>query len=228
MTIDSLASMQARVTQLSALTSSSAAASTGSATESSAASDTEFASALASAVGLFSNGAGTGSTADLSSSLSSLLSGVDFTSGVGTSATFLSTLTALTGVSTATAAAPTSSGVDGQDLVDAARRYIGTPYVWGGESLSEGGLDCSGLVQRSFADLGVTDIPRVARDQGRIGTAVASMDDAKPGDLLIFNGGSHIGIYVGDGRMIDAPHRGAKVTERAVYETPTAIRRVLG
>jgi cell wall-associated NlpC family hydrolase len=126
-----------------------------------------------------------------------------------------------------TADSTSSSGTTGQDLVDAARKYIGVPYVLGGESLSEGGLDCSGLVQRSFADLGITDIPRVAKDQGTIGTAVNSLADAKPGDLLIFNGGTHIGIYVGDGQMIDSPKPGKTVAQRAVYATPTSIRRVL-
>ena len=54
-----------------------------------------------------------------------------------------------------------------------------------------------------------------------------SLDQALPGDLLVFNGGSHIGIYVGDGKMIDAPKPGKSVAIRDVYATPTAIRRVL-
>ncbi|RYV50042.1 NlpC/P60 family protein [Pengzhenrongella frigida] len=123
-----------------------------------------------------------------------------------------------------TAAAGTGSA-SGQGLVDAAMAYVGVPYVWGGENPATG-LDCSGLVQRAMADLGV-DVPRVARDQATLGTAVASLDAAKPGDLLIFDGGSHIGIYLGDGRMIDAPKPGKSVAVRDVFETPTAIRRVL-
>lgn len=120
------------------------------------------------------------------------------------------------------------SGVSGQDLVEAAKKYIGTPYVWGGESLSEGGLDCSGLVLRSLTDLGAADgVPRVARDQQRLGTKVDSLDDALPGDLLVFGGGSHIAIYVGDGQMIDAPKPGGRVSVRDVYAEPTNIRRIL-
>jgi cell wall-associated NlpC family hydrolase len=115
----------------------------------------------------------------------------------------------------------------GPALVEAARAYLGVPYVWGGESLAEGGLDCSGLVQRSLADLGVTGVPRVARDQASLGTAVPSLADALPGDLLVFDGGSHIGIYAGEGQMIDAPRPGKVVQLRDVYETPTTIRRVL-
>jgi len=126
-----------------------------------------------------------------------------------------------------TAGIAPGSGVTGQDLVAAARRYLGVPYVWGGESLAEGGLDCSGLVQRALADLGVTGVPRVARDQATIGTAVPSLDQALPGDLVVLGGGSHIGIYVGDGKMIDAPKPGATVTVRDVYAEPTTIRRIL-
>lgn len=127
----------------------------------------------------------------------------------------------------ALAPAPAASGPTGASLVEAATRYVGTPYVWGGESLAEGGLDCSGLVLRSLADLGVTDVPRTARQQMGMGTAVASLAEARPGDLLVFGGGTHIGIYAGDGRMVDAPKPGKDVTVRDVYTTPTAIRRVL-
>lgn len=121
-----------------------------------------------------------------------------------------------------------STTVTGQDLVEAAKKYLGTPYVWGGESLAEGGLDCSGLVLRSLADLGVTSgVPRVARDQATLGEEVPSLDQALPGDLVVLNGGKHIGIYVGDGQMIDAPKPGKSVTIRDVYAEPTTIRRIL-
>ena len=127
--------------------------------------------------------------------------------------------------STSATGTGTTGTVTGQGLVDAAMAYVGVPYVWGGEDPATG-LDCSGLVQRSLADLGV-DSPRVARDQAKLGTAVPSIAAALPGDLLIFDGGSHIAIYVGDGRMVDAPKPGKSVSVRDVYETPSAIRRVL-
>lgn len=142
------------------------------------------------------------------------------------SVSFESALTAATAVQTATPATTTGAPT-GQDLVASATRYLGVPYVWGGESLDEGGLDCSGLVQRALADLGVTDVPRVAREQMTLGTAVPSLDQALPGDLVVFGGGSHIGIYVGDGKMIDAPKPGKAVIVRDVYTEPTAIRRIL-
>ncbi len=226
--IDSVASMQARMAQITTLVSpSSSESAVASAT--SAANDTEFASALASAVGLFSSGTSTSGTS-LASSVSAMLGGGSFLSGV-TGASSLTSLASMlpTSATAAVTSAPSQaqSGPTGEDLVEAAREYLGVKYVWGGESLSEGGLDCSGLVLRSFADLGVDGIPRVAREQGKIGTEVDSMKDAQVGDLLIFDGGSHIGIYIGDGKMIDAPYRGSYVQERDVYETPTSIRRVL-
>lgn len=114
--------------------------------------------------------------------------------------------------------------VTGSDIVDQAMNYLGVPYVFAGED--ETGMDCSGLVQRALADLGV-DAPRTAREQMTMGTSVASLDEALPGDLVVFDGGSHIGIYVGDNRMIHAPRPGKVVQEADVYEKPTAIRRVL-
>lgn len=146
---------------------------------------------------------------------------------------FASALALLTGSSTAgtldeSASIAPGSGVTGQDLVAAAEKYVGVPYVWGGESLDEGGLDCSGLVMRSLADLGITSgVPRVASDQMKLGQEVSSLDQALPGDLLVFGGGTHIGIYVGDGKMIDAPRPGKSVSVRDVYTEPTTIRRIL-
>ena len=117
------------------------------------------------------------------------------------------------------------AGTDvGSRAVTAARRYLGVPYVWGGTDPATG-LDCSGLVQRAYADVGVR-LPRVAADQARAGTAVPDLAHARPGDLLAFNSPvTHIAIYVGDGKMIAAPKRGDVVKVQDVYTTPTAIRR---
>ena len=98
------------------------------------------------------------------------------------------------------------------------------PYRWGGTDPASG-LDCSGLVQRVMKDLGVT-MPRTVRDQRNVGREVDSLAQAKPGDLLVF-GSHHIGIYVGNGKMLHAPHTGDRVKISDVYATPTRIRRVL-
>ncbi len=113
----------------------------------------------------------------------------------------------------------------GSRAAAAATNYLGVPYVWGGTD-PRTGLDCSGLVQRAYADVGVS-LPRVAADQARTGTAVPDLAHARPGDLLAFNSPvTHIAIYVGDGRMIAAPKAGDVVKVQDVYKTPTAIRRL--
>jgi cell wall-associated NlpC family hydrolase len=117
-----------------------------------------------------------------------------------------------------------ASGPTGADVVTDARRYLGVPYKWGGTDPATG-LDCSGLVQRVYGDLGI-QLPRTVAEQNKLGTPVASMADARPGDLLAF-GDHHIGIYVGDGTMLNAPHTGDVVRISNVWETPTQIRRIL-
>ncbi|MBZ2196860.1 C40 family peptidase [Occultella gossypii] len=129
----------------------------------------------------------------------------------------------------ASGTAVAAGSATGADLVTAARKYLGTPYVWGGESLAEGGLDCSGLVQLAMKDLGV-DVPRTARAQMTIGTEVASLAEARPGDLIITRGGGHVMIYLGDNQVLHAPRPGQDVQIRDMFETDadiTSIRRVL-
>ena len=120
----------------------------------------------------------------------------------------------------------TTTGTTGTDVIAAAKKYLGVPYVWGGTDPSKG-LDCSGFVQRVYKDLGI-ELPRVSRDQARAGTPVASMSQAQPGDLLVFGSPvEHIGIYAGNGKMVVAPSRGDVVKIQDVYREPTAIRRIL-
>jgi hypothetical protein len=113
----------------------------------------------------------------------------------------------------------------GNDVVASAEKYLGVPYVFGGSTPS--GLDCSGLVQRAYADLGIS-LPRIAADQAQVGTAVPSLGQAQPGDILGFGEPAHhVAIYLGNDRMIAAPEPGDKVKIQSVYETPASIRRVI-
>lgn len=157
---------------------------------------------------------------------SSALSAVD-----GSSDSQSSSLTApsstLSGSSSSDGTDISGGTATAQGLIADAEKYLGVPYKWGGDSLSEGGLDCSGLVLRSLSDLGVTGVPRTAKEQMSLGTAVSDLSAAKPGDLLVFKGGTHIAIYLGNNRMIEAPKAGSVVRETAVWATPTAIRRIL-
>ena len=149
-------------------------------------------------------------------------------------ATALDGATATTGPSAATAVSGTTTGtttgaggVTGDDVLGAALRYQGTPYVLGGESRS--GIDCSGLVQASFKDLGVA-VPRLVHEQQTIGQEVGSLKDAKPGDLIVLNGGDHIAIYAGDGKVVHAPYAGRTVSlQKAWFDDAdiVTIRRVV-
>lgn len=114
--------------------------------------------------------------------------------------------------------------------VGIAAKMIGTPYQWGGNG--PGGIDCSGLVQQTFRQLGI-NLPRTTYQQVNSGTAVGSLAEARPGDLIFLHPGAggpgHVGIYAGNGQMIDANHTGGSVGVRPIagYGGIAAIRRVM-
>jgi len=149
----------------------------------------------------------------------------------GASAAFAATLATEQAAGSTAGAAGAGGGVSGQDVVAEAKKYLGLPYVWGGTDPKKG-LDCSGLVQLVYKNLGI-DLPRVSYQQAAAGRPVASMAEAQPGDLIAWdnssrnNGVDHIAIYIGGGKMIEAPRTGLDVRVTDVYETPSAIRRVL-
>lgn len=127
-----------------------------------------------------------------------------------TSDAFAQALTAAGAPEAESSAVTTMPGTaTGQGIADDARKYIGVPYVWGGTNPATG-LDCSGLVQRVYKDLGI-DVPRVAIDQGNAGKTVPNLAAARPGDLLVMNGGQHIGIFMGNNQYIHAPAPGQTV-----------------
>lgn len=100
-----------------------------------------------------------------------------------------------------------------QTIVNAAYSQLGVPYVYGG-TMAGVGFDCSGLVQYCHAVAGIS-LPRTSQAQGGCGIAVS---DPQPGDLVCY--GSHIGIYIGNGQMIHAPHTGDVVKIASVYGSP--------
>ena len=89
-------------------------------------------------------------------------------------------------------------------VVGIAMQYLGVPYVWGGSTPR--GFDCSGLVAYVFAQVGVS-VPHSSYAQFGMGVPV-SLDQLQPGDLVFFAGASHVGIYIGGGQFIHAPHTG--------------------
>ncbi|SEB89425.1 NlpC/P60 family protein [Nocardioides exalbidus] len=130
-----------------------------------------------------------------------------------------------------TTASTTGGSVTGDQVVAKAKEMIGLPYVWGGTD-PEKGVDCSGLVQSVYRSFGI-ELPRLSADQARSGTPVASMADAKPGDLIAWDnssrnvGADHIAIYIGNGQMIEAPRPGGHVQVVPVTTPPDYIRRVI-
>jgi cell wall-associated NlpC family hydrolase len=121
--------------------------------------------------------------------------------------------------------------VTGSQVVAEAERFLGVPYRWGGTS-PQTGFDCSGFVQYVYGQLGIS-LPRTSEEQAHVGTPVPSLAEAEPGDLVFFPGSDgtasapgHVGIYLGNGLMIDAPQTGQTVSIQPVGN-PVAIRRVL-
>lgn len=93
------------------------------------------------------------------------------------------------------------------DAASIAARYLGVPYVWGGASPA--GFDCSGLVSYVYAQLGAS-LPHYTVAQWNATTPIPTAD-LQPGDLVFFDGLGHVGIYIGGGQFIHAPHTGTVV-----------------
>ena len=108
---------------------------------------------------------------------------------------------------------PIYSGLDPADILKVAAKYVGTPYVFGGETPA--GFDCSGYVAFVFAQFGIA-LPHSVHAQNRMGMLVKP-EDAQPGDLVVFNDLSHDGIYAGNGNFYHAPRRGDTVKLAPIF-----------
>jgi hypothetical protein len=115
---------------------------------------------------------------------------------------------------------PESAG-PGARAVAIAERYLGVPYVWGGASPFSG-FDCSGLVMYVYAQLGI-HLSHFSGAQWNEGTRILLVEDLAPGDLVFFHPGpsgpGHVGMYIGAGNFIHAPHTGDVVKISSLYES---------
>lgn len=116
-----------------------------------------------------------------------------------------------------------STSVSGSDVVSYACQFIGNPYVWGGESLTDG-ADCSGFIKSVYANFGIS-LPHSSVALQRAGSEV-SYENAQPGDIVCYAG--HVAIYMGGGQIVHAssPSTGIK-TGSATYRSIISVRRVL-
>jgi cell wall-associated NlpC family hydrolase len=124
--------------------------------------------------------------------------------------------------------APPPDASKASQVISIAMQYLGVPYVWGG--MSPSGFDCSGLTAYAFAQIGIS-LPHHAASQFNLGVPV-SRDDLQPADLVFFNGLGHMGMYIGGGQFIHAPHTGDVVKISSIYDswyaaTWVGARRVL-
>ncbi|MBF6330198.1 C40 family peptidase [Nocardia transvalensis] len=106
----------------------------------------------------------------------------------------------------------------GQRAVDAAMSKVGAPYSYG--AAGPNAFDCSGLVKWSYEQAGM-ELPRTSYEQLSAGAPV-SMDDLQPGDVVSFYGGSHSGLYVGDGNVVHASTYGQPVSVAPISSMPVA------
>jgi cell wall-associated NlpC family hydrolase len=122
----------------------------------------------------------------------------------GTTATPTTTAPLAPTQSATTPAAPANLAAGHPEAATIAMKYLGIPYAWGGASPA--GFDCSGLVMYVYAQLGIL-LPHYAAAQYGFGSPV-SRDQLQPGDLVFFDGLSHVGIYIGGGQLVHAPQTG--------------------
>lgn len=128
--------------------------------------------------------------------------------------------------STATAKSAAASNVAGKRVVKYAKKFVGTPYSYGGADPS--GFDCSGFTQYVYKRFGIR-LPHSATAQLDVGRAVRR-SELKPGDLVIWNGGGHVGIYTGKGFLSATNSKGIwqySMSQWSQFQSYTAARRVL-
>ena len=163
------------------------------------------------------SGSGSGAAAGGSSTGSSSGSSAGSSAGSSSGSSAGSSSGSSAGQSTQTASS------NGQAVVDYARQFLGNPYVYGGNSLTNG-TDCSGFVKGVYAAFGI-NLPRTSAEQRSVGYAV-SLSEIQPGDIVCYSG--HVGIYAGNNTLIHASNEktGITLTSPVTYRSVLAVRRI--
>jgi cell wall-associated NlpC family hydrolase len=117
---------------------------------------------------------------------------------------------------------PDAASATGNALVNAARRYLGRPYVWGGTFQGSAGGDCSGLVQRSFRDIGIADCPRTSGQIAAWSKLRKVTGTPAAGDVLWWSG--HVAIATSSTQMIEAPTFGIPVRVTGIRRGALVLR----
>lgn len=99
-----------------------------------------------------------------------------------------------------------------QGIISTAKKYLGTPYVWGGKTPR--GFDCSGLTSYVYRQYGIK-LPAWSNHQTKVGVR-SNIRNARPGDLVGWNRGGHVGIYIGNGQLLHSPRPGRSVEIRSL------------
>ena len=127
-----------------------------------------------------------------------------------------------------TPSTPSYNGATGEAVVAYAKQFIGNPYVYGGNSLTNG-IDCSGFTQQIYGHFGYS-LPRTSGAQASSGVRI-DYSQHRAGDLIVYPG--HVAILTGDGGIVHAsnsapyPKGGIKYTANALYRSPIAVRRIV-
>lgn len=154
---------------------------------------------------------------------SSAAAGGSTGSGSGSSAGSSSGGSAGSGSGSSAGQSAQTASSNGQAVVDYARQFLGNPYVYGGNSLTNG-TDCSGFVKGVYAAFGI-NLPRTSSEQRSVGYAV-SLSEIQPGDIVCYSG--HVGIYAGNNTLIHASNEktGITLTSPVTYRSVLAVRRI--
>jgi cell wall-associated NlpC family hydrolase len=112
----------------------------------------------------------------------------------------------------------------GTQVINYAKKFVGNPYRWGGESLTKG-ADCSGFIKAVYKHFGKS-LPHSSYSLRSVGTKVSSLSKAKAGDIICYNG--HVALYMGNNKIVHASNvkTGIKISYNASYRKIVAIRRI--